>query len=32
MGFIKPFTKELLMEYAVQLNRLISYEMEESVG
>ncbi|ANJ69490.1 Fe-S cluster assembly protein SufB [Latilactobacillus curvatus] len=32
MGFIEPFTKELPMEYAVELNRLISYEMEGSVG
>ena len=26
MGFVEPFTKELPMEYAVELNRLISYE------
>lgn len=32
MGFVEPFTKELPMEYAVELNRLISYEMEGSVG
>lgn len=32
MSFIEPFTKELPMEYAVELNRLISYEMEGSVG
>lgn len=32
MGFIEPFTKELPMEYAVELNRLIAYEMEGSVG
>ena len=32
MGFVEPFTKELPMEYAVKLNRLISYEMEGSVG
>lgn len=31
MGFVEPFTKELPMEYAVELNRLISYEMEGSV-
>ncbi len=30
MGFVEPFT--LPMEYAVELNRLISYEMEGSVG
>ena len=32
MGFVEPFTKELPMEYAVELNRLISYEMEGSMG
>lgn len=32
MGFVQPFTKELPMEYAVELNRLIAYEMEGSVG
>ena len=32
MGFVEPFTKELPMEYAVELNRLSSYEMEGSVG
>lgn len=32
MGFIEPFTKELPMEYAVELNRLISFEMEGSIG
>jgi Fe-S cluster assembly protein SufB len=31
-GFIEPFTKELPMEYAVELNRLIQLEMEGSVG
>ncbi|MHC4821943.1 MAG: Fe-S cluster assembly protein SufB, partial [Planctomycetota bacterium] len=31
-GFIEPFTKELPMEYAVELNRLIQLEMEDSVG
>ncbi len=31
-GFIQPFTKELPLEYAVELNRLISLEMEGSVG
>ena len=31
-GFIEPFTKELPMEYAVELNRLIELEMEGSVG
>jgi Fe-S cluster assembly protein SufB len=32
MGFLEPFTKELPMEYAVELNRLISLEMVGSVG
>lgn len=32
MGFIEPFAKELPMEYAVELNRLIELEMEGSVG
>jgi Fe-S cluster assembly protein SufB len=32
MGFVEPFTKELPMEYAVESNRLIAYEMEGSVG
>ncbi|NLN28655.1 MAG: Fe-S cluster assembly protein SufB, partial [Firmicutes bacterium] len=31
-GFIEPFAKELPMEYAVELNRLIELEMEGSVG
>jgi Fe-S cluster assembly protein SufB len=31
-GFVEPFTKELPMEYAVELNRLIQMEMEGSVG
>ncbi len=31
-GFIEEFTKELPMEYAVELNRLISLEMEGSIG
>jgi len=31
-GFIEPFTKELPMEYAVELNRLIKMEMDGSVG
>ncbi|MCI1985412.1 MAG: Fe-S cluster assembly protein SufB [Lactobacillus sp.] len=32
MGFVEPFTKELPMEYAVELNRLIGMEMDGSVG
>jgi Fe-S cluster assembly protein SufB len=31
-GFIEPITKELPLEYAVELNRLIQLEMEGSVG
>ena len=30
--FMEPFTKELPMEYAVELNRLIKLEMDNSVG
>ncbi|MBQ9124963.1 MAG: Fe-S cluster assembly protein SufB [Acholeplasmatales bacterium] len=32
MGFIEPFSKELPMEYAVELNRLIKLEMVDSIG
>ncbi|HEY8396150.1 MAG TPA: Fe-S cluster assembly protein SufB, partial [Bacilli bacterium] len=32
MGFIEPFAKELPMEYAVELNRLIKLEMKGSIG
>lgn len=31
-GFFEPFAKELPMEYAVELNRLIKMEMQDSVG
>ncbi|MBS2000866.1 MAG: Fe-S cluster assembly protein SufB [Cyanobacteria bacterium SZAS LIN-5] len=31
-GFFEPFTKELPLEYAVELNRLIQLEMSGSVG
>ncbi|MCB9493051.1 MAG: Fe-S cluster assembly protein SufB [Epsilonproteobacteria bacterium] len=31
-GFIEPFVKQLPMEYAVEMNRLIELEMEGSVG
>lgn len=31
-GFIDAFVKELPMEYAVEINRLISFEMEGSIG
>lgn len=32
LGFIEQFTKELPMEYAVELNRLIQLELEGAVG
>lgn len=32
MGFIEPFSRELPMEYAVELNQLIKMEMEGSIG
>ena len=32
MGFIEPFSKELPMEYAVELNALLKLDMEGSVG
>ena len=32
MGFIDEFSKELPMEYAIELNQLISLEMEGSIG
>jgi Fe-S cluster assembly protein SufB len=31
-GFIEPIVKELPMEYAVEMNRLVQLEMEGSVG
>jgi len=31
-GFIEPVTKELPMEYALELNQLIQHEMVGSVG
>ena len=31
-GFIEPIVKELPLEYAVELNRLIALNMEGSVG
>ena len=31
-GFIEPITKELPMEYAVELNRLMELQMEGSIG
>ena len=32
MGFVEPFTKELPMEYAVELNRLIQLNMSGGIG
>jgi len=32
MGFIEPFSRELPMEYAVELNNLLKLEMEGSIG
>ena len=33
MGFIEPFSRELPMEYAVELNQLIKLDMgENSIG
>lgn len=32
MGFLEPFTRELPMEYAVELNQLLKLDMEGSVG
>ena len=31
-GFIEPLVKELPMEYAVELNRLVQLQMEGSIG
>lgn len=32
LGFVEPFTRELPMEYAVELNQLLKLEMEGSIG
>ena len=32
MGFIEPFSKELPMEYAVEVNQLIKMDMDGSIG
>ncbi|MDD6467302.1 MAG: Fe-S cluster assembly protein SufB [Erysipelotrichaceae bacterium] len=32
MGFLEPFTKELPMEYAVELNQLLKLDMDHSIG
>ena len=31
-GFVEPIVKELPLEYAVEMNRLIQIQMEGSVG
>jgi Fe-S cluster assembly protein SufB len=31
-GFVEPITKELPLEYAVEMNRLLQLQMEGSVG
>ena len=31
-GFIEPITRELPMEYAVELNRLVELQMEGAIG
>ena len=32
MGFLEPFSKELPMEYAVELNQLIKFDRTDSIG
>ena len=32
VGFLEPFTRELPMEYAVELNQLLKLDMEGSIG
>lgn len=32
MGFIEPFSRELPMEYAIELNRLIKLDMSDAIG
>ena len=32
MGFLEPFTRELPMEYAVELNQLLKIDMTGSIG
>lgn len=31
-GFVEPISRELPMEYALELNRLVELQMEGSVG
>ena len=32
LGFVEPISRELPMEYALELNRLVELQMEGSVG
>ena len=32
MGFLEPFTRELPMEYAVELNQLMKIDFTNSIG
>ena len=32
MGFLEPFTRELPMEYAVELNQLLKIDMSDAIG
>jgi Fe-S cluster assembly protein SufB len=32
LGFIEPFAKELPLDYAIELNKLIKLEMEGAIG
>ena len=32
MGFLEPFTRELPMEYAVELNQMLKLDMSDSIG
>ena len=32
MGFLDPFTRELPMEYAVELNQMLKLDMSDSIG
>lgn len=32
MGFLEPFTREMPMEYAVELNQLLKLDMRDSIG
>ena len=31
-GFVEPITKEIPLEYAIELNRLIELQMEGNIG